>query len=146
MEITGRKGAMFFAALALAAFLTNFCWESLLGLLFEAHPGMAASDYVPMMLFMALMDTLGIFALYCLTALFSRRWFWSFALPQISFFFFSALAAAYGVEYVALYRLHIWQYLPSMPLVFGVGIFPLIQLSLTGLFSIFVARRVAGDA
>ena len=144
MEIKVKKGPMFFAALAAAAFFINFCWESLQGLLYIAHPGMAASDYVPMMLFMSLMDTLGILALYCLTALFSRRWFWSTDLRNTSFFFLSALVAAYAVEYVALFMLHLWQYRPLMPRLFGVGLFPLLQMSLTGLFSVFVTRHVAG--
>ena len=145
MDIIGKKRVLFFAALAVTSFLANFCWESLHGLLFQAHPGMAASDYVPMMLFMALMDSLGITLLYFITALVFRTWFWIPGLPQLSFFFFSALAAAYGVEYVALFVLHTWKYLPSMPLIFGVGLFPLIQLSLTGLLSVFVARQVAGN-
>jgi hypothetical protein len=145
MEISGKKGSIFFTALAAAAFLVNFCWESLQGLLYEAHPGMAASDYVPMMFFMSLMDTLGVIALYCLTALFSRKWFWSNDVRNSSFFFFSALVAAFAVEYVALFMLHLWQYRSSMPSLFGVGLFPLLQLSLTGLFSVFVARHGAGN-
>jgi hypothetical protein len=145
MEIRGKKGPMFFAALASAAFLINFCWESLQGLLYEAHPGMAASDYVPMMLFMACMDTLGILALYFLTALVSRRWFWSLDLRNGTIFFLSALVAAYAVEYVALFLLHLWQYRPLMPRLFGVGLFPLLQMSLTGLFSVVAARQVAGN-
>ena len=140
MEISGRTGAIRIAILAVTAFFANFCWESLQGLLYEAHPAMAASDYVPMMLFMAFMDTLGILALYCLTALFSRRWFWTPDLRNSSFFFLSALVAAYAVEYVALFMLHIWQYRPLMPRLFGVGLFPLLQMSLTGLFSVFAAR------
>jgi hypothetical protein len=145
MEITGKKGAISIATLAVTAFLANFCWESLQGLLYEAHPAMEASDYVPMMLFMSLMDTLGIMALYCLTALFSGRWFWSPDLRNNSFFFLSALVAAYAVEYVALFMLHLWQYRPLMPRFFGVGLFPLLQLSLTGLFSVFLDRHSAGN-
>jgi hypothetical protein len=145
MEITGTKRLLFFAALAVTAFLTNFCWESLHGLLYEGHQRMAASDYVPMMLFMALMDTLGIIALYGLTALVFRSWIWRPDFRCSLFFCVSALAAAYAVEYVALFRSHTWQYSPAMPLLFGVGLFPLIQLSITGLFSVVSARHVAAD-
>ena len=145
MEESGRERAIFFAALAAAVFFVNFCWESLQGLFYVAHSTMVASDYVPMMLFMALMDTLGVMALYFLTALFSRKWFWSPDLRNSSFFFLSALVAAFAVEYVALFILHLWQYRSSMPRIFGVGLFPLLQLSLTGLFSVFVARHSAGN-
>ncbi|MEI6756390.1 MAG: hypothetical protein FDX18_08450 [Chlorobium sp.] len=137
-----RKKASFFIALAVTAFFLNFCWESIHGLLYEAHPAMAASDYVPMMLFMALMDALGITALYCFTALVARRWFWS-GLRNSLFFFLSGLVAAYAVEYITLFELHLWQYRSSMPTLFGIGLFPLFQLSLTALFSLFVARRIS---
>jgi hypothetical protein len=145
MEIRGTKKLLFFAALAVTAFFSNFCWESLHGLLYEGHPGMAASVYIPMMLSMAVMDTLSITLLYALTALVCRTWIWSLDLRNGSFFSLSALVAAYGVEYVALFKSYTWQYSPSMPLLFGVGFFPLIQLAITGLFSVFVARKVAAD-
>jgi len=93
MEKTGKQPVLFWPALAVTGFLVNFCWESLHGLLYEAHPAMAA--------------------------------------------------AAYGVEYVSLSLLHLWQYGPAMPLVLGVGLFPLLQLSLTGLFSVIAARAIA---
>lgn len=143
MERTGKQPVLFWAALAVTGFLVNFCWESLHGLLYEAHPAMAASAYVPMMLSMAFMDTLAITGLYCLTALGSRTLFWKPDLRNSSIFFLTGLAAAYGVEYVSLSLLHLWQYGPAMPLVLGVGLFPLLQLSLTGLFSVIAARAIA---
>ena len=135
--------SLFFITLALTAFLANFCWESLHGLLYKGHPGMAASDYVPMMLSMAAMDTLGIIGLYCFTALAARRWLWRLGYYNSLIFFLSGVCSAYAVEYVSIYILHLWQYGPSMPMLFGVGIFPLLQLSLTGLLSVFIARHIA---
>ncbi|MEI8185626.1 MAG: hypothetical protein WCG19_02915 [Chlorobiaceae bacterium] len=145
METASKKPVIFFIALAITAFLTNFCWESLNGLLYKAHPEMRASDYVPMMLLMAAMDTLCIMGLYCITALLARRWFWPLGLYNSLCFFLSGVVSAYAVEYVSIFILHLWQYGPSMPILFGAGLFPLLQFSVTGLLSVFVARQVAEE-
>lgn len=146
MEIRPRRRAAFLTAFAGSSFLTNFCWESLHGLLYEGHPDMAASVYVPMMLLAALMDTLTIALLYSFTALFARSWFWDQGLRSRLFFLFTGLLIASLVEYLSINSLHLWHYRPSMPVLFGIGLFPLVQLSFTGLFSLFVARKVAGEA
>lgn len=140
------KTLSFSAALSVTAFLLNFCWESLHGLFFAAHPEMPAGEYVPMMLFMALMDTLGISALYLFTALSARQWSWPGSWRNNSIFFLAALAAAFTIEYISIFMLHLWHYGPSMPVVFGVGLLPLFQLALTGLFSVYVARRFASTS
>ena len=145
MERTGKQTAIFFAALAVTAFFVNFCWESLHGLLYKAHPEMAASDYVPMMLSMASMDVFAILGLFFFTSLLAHSWLWTLGLRNCLIFSLSGLITAYTVEYVSIFILHLWQYQPSMPILLGVGLFPLVQLSLTGLFSLYVARRVAGE-
>jgi len=145
MENNSKKKAVFFGTLDATAFLVNFCWESLHGLLYHAHPEMPAAVYVPMMLSMAAMDTFCIMGLYCITALVFRTWFWIPSMNNSSLFFVLGLIAAYAVEYLSIFIFHLWQYQSSMPVVFGVGLFPLIQLSFTGLFSVFVARKVAAD-
>jgi len=143
--MTQRQGntVTFYAVVLLTAFLLNFCRESLHGLLYAAHPEMPAGDYVPMMLFMALMDTLGIVALYLFMALFSRQWSWEGNWQNNSIFFLSALAAAFAIEYISIDILHLWHYRMAMPVVFGVGLLPLFQLALNGLFSVFFAVRFA---
>jgi len=143
MEKKRKHKTFFFVVLVVVSFLTNFFWESLHGLLYKANPGMAAEDYVPKILLAAVMDTFGIIILYCLTAIVFRTWFWKLGLYNGLFFSLSSLAVAYIVESIALFELHLWQYRPSMPLVFGIGLSPLLQLSLTGLFSVFVAHKVA---
>ncbi|MEI8031832.1 MAG: hypothetical protein WCH05_00580 [Chlorobiaceae bacterium] len=142
MEGRGKRAALFFAALVTAAFLVNFCWESLHGLLYDDHPLMAAERYVPMMLFMASMDAVGIAVLYVLTAIGARQLYWQPFLRNMAVFSLSALVAAFAVEHAALYWLHLWHYRTAMPELFGVGILPLIQMPLTGLFSVAVARKM----
>jgi hypothetical protein len=144
METTGKRTVLFFASLSVIDFLVNFCWESLHGLLYKAHPAMSASVYVPMMLSMAVMDTVAITALYSFTALISRSWFWTPGLPNSLIFIISGIVLACGVEYISIFILHLWQYGPSMPVLFGVGLFPSIQLSSTGFFSVIIARKVSG--
>jgi hypothetical protein len=138
-----KKNALFLAVLFMTAFLCNFCWESIQGLLYEAHPEMAAHLYVPMMLFMAAMDSLGIIVLYALTALLVRRWYWESNVQNNSIFFLAALVSAGVVEYIALNVFHLWHYLPLMPHLFGVGLFPLFQISLTGVASVYITRKLA---
>lgn len=145
MEKNWKKSEIFFSALAVSAFLVNFCWESLHGLFYKAHPAMPASVYVPMMFSMAAWDTLGIMGLYFFTSLVSRTWYWIPGFRNSLYFSLSGFVAAFTVEYISLFIFHFWQYAPAMPTVFGIGLFPLLQLSFTGLFSIFVARKVAGE-
>jgi len=144
MKVRAGQRAAFLTTLAGSSFLLNFCWESLHGLLYEGHPEMAASAYVPMMLLAALMDTLAIALLYSITALFARSWFWDKGLRNRLFFLCIGLLAASLLEYVSINSFLLWHYLPSMPVIFGIGLFPLVQLSFTGLFSLFLARKVAG--
>ena len=115
METKGKRTALFFAALVTAAFLVNFCWESLHGLLYEGHPSMAAERYVPMMLFMASMDALAVTGLYLLTALGARRLFWVPEWKNTLVFSLSGLVAAFGMEYASIFWLHLWRYRPAMP-------------------------------
>ncbi len=125
MKIRAGQRAAFLTTLAVASFLLNFCWESLHGLLYEGHPEMAASAYVPMMLLAALMDTFAIAVIYSLTALFARTWFWDQVSRNRLFFLCIGLLAASLLEYVSINSLHLWHYRSSMPLLFGIGLFPL---------------------
>ncbi|MEI6847655.1 MAG: hypothetical protein WCK32_06415 [Chlorobiaceae bacterium] len=137
-----KKAMLFFAVLSIMSFLINFCWESVQGLLYVEHPAMAAIDYVPMMLFMAAMDTFGIIILYAFTAIVTCKWFWETTTRNSSIFFLIGFFTAYAVEYISVFPLHLWHYLAGMPLVFGIGLFPLFQLSLTGIFSVYMANKL----
>jgi hypothetical protein len=154
-QLSFREGTMngdslhrivFFTVLYLSAFLLNFFWESGQGLLYIAHQEFAARVYVPMMVQMSLLDALSITGLYLLTSLVARSLVWRIDVRNLALFSLSGAVAAWSVEYVSVNLLHIWAYTSAMPMLFMVGLSPLLQLSLTGLLSIFVARGSAGFA
>jgi hypothetical protein len=144
MNGDARHHIVFFTVLYLSAFLLNFFWESGQGLLYIAHQEFAARVYVPMMAQMSLLDALSITGLYLLTSLFARSLVWRPDVRNLALFSLSGAFGAWSVEYVSVNFLHIWAYTSGMPMLFMVGLSPLLQLSITGLVSIFIARGSAG--
>lgn len=140
--IDGRR-TIFFTSLYAAAFVLNFCWESLHGLLYDAHQAIPASAYVPMMVRMALVDALAVVGIYLFASLLSRRLVWVPSLRSFTLFSLSALVPAWGVEYIAVNILHAWSYSPGMPVVLSVGLSPLLQMPATGIAAVTVAWCVA---
>jgi hypothetical protein len=144
MKRESRQMAVFFLSMYAAAFFLNFCWESWHGLWYQAHRGLPAGSYVPMMVRMALLDAAAVVAMYLFTALLSRRIDWLPDARSIALFCLAGAVPASAVEYVAVVRLHAWAYLSTMPTLFGVGLSPLLQLPLTGLAGLLAARGIAG--
>ena len=52
------------------------------------------------------------------------------------------LIIAIIIEYRGVYLLNKWQYSSLMPVIFGVGLSPLVQLAITGLISFFIVQRL----
>jgi len=132
----------FFVSFAGFLFLLNFFWESLHGLLYLDHQVMPAGSYVPMMLEMAGYDTLAASGFYLFMSRLNNALVWPLTLRNAALFSSIALIVACATEYVAVHILHQWAYRPSMPALFGIGIFPLVQLAATGLLGIFLASRI----
>jgi hypothetical protein len=141
MAFNRKQLVFFFASFFAAAFVLNFCWESWHGLLYKDHKALAASRYVPMMVRMAFMDALSVIGIYLFTSLFSGRVVWYPGERTLVYFLLAGTVPAYLVEYYAVNVLFAWAYTPSMPLVFRVGLTPLVQLPLTGLLSLMIALR-----
>ena len=139
----GRRPYLFYTVLYASAFVLDFCWESWHGLLYKAHQELPASVYVPMMVQMALLDALSIVGMQLCTALFARSLVWRLSGVNVILFSLAGLLPAGIIEYISVFRLHLWLYTPAMPTVFGVGLTPLLQLPLTGLVALLVARAVA---
>ncbi|ASQ90522.1 hypothetical protein CHL67_05960 [Prosthecochloris sp. GSB1] len=141
MSSSKNMAGLFFLSLVTSAFFLNFAWESFHGLLFQNHPVMPASRYVPMMVEMSLYDASGIVAFYLVVSACLRILLWPTIPANVMIYLAVALLGAAAIEFVAVHVLHEWAYLPSMPAVFGIGVLPLVQLPLTGLASIVLARR-----
>lgn len=141
--MTGRRVdlLLFFAALYASAFVLNFCWESMHGLLYRDHQELAASVYVPMMARMAGVDALSVVGVYLFTALLSGALVWKPGWQTFLVFFLVAIIPSWAVEYVAVTILAIWSYTSAMPVLLTVGLTPLLQIPLTGLLSVLIAYR-----
>jgi hypothetical protein len=140
---TGRP-MLYFPVLYALAFVFNFCWESWHGLLFAAHMPLPAVTYVPMMVQMGLVDALAILGMQLFTALVFRKLVWKQEPGTLAVFSLCGMLPAWAVEFVAVDVLHAWAYTPAMPILFGVGLTPLLQLPLTGSAGVLIARAVAG--
>jgi len=46
------------------------------------------------------------------------------------------------IEYRAIFYYHRWLYKKAMPTLFGIGISPMVQLSITGLLAVWLTREI----
>ena len=126
------------------AFTFNFLWESFHAVyLYEKHD-MEASLYIPMIVYVSMLDALLILGLYIGIGIVWRKILWieTFNLSQWLLFTVSGILIAGLVEYRAVYLAHRWAYRPDMPTLFGIGLSPLVQLSFTGLISIWLVKEI----
>ncbi len=144
MNVEAKRLLAFYPVLYVSAFSLNFCWESWHGLLYVAHQGLPASVYVPMMVQMALLDAISVIGMHLFTAFFARKFVWRPAGRHLVVFCLAGALPAWAVEFASVNLLHLWSYTGAMPMLFRVGMSPLLQLPLTGLAGIVVARAVAG--
>ena len=126
------------------AFILNFLWESFHAVyLYERHD-IEASLYIPMIVYVSIVDGLLIDMLYLATGIVWRKMLWIKKFNHLQLFFFSAggILTAGIVEYHAVYLTHRWSYKIDMPTIFGLGFSPLVQLGLTGLLSLWLAKQI----
>lgn len=126
------------------SFLFNFLWESLHAVYFYQRHDLDALNYVPMMLHVSFVDGLLVLGLYLGVALGWLDLFWirPFTAGQISAFLAIGVVVAAAIEYRAVFYYHKWLYKQAMPTLFGLGISPLVQLSITGLIAIWLTREL----
>lgn len=130
---------------ALMAFVSNFIWESWhASYLYAAHT--FNLSFWPLMAYAASIDMLLLLGIFCGGALvWKERWFArdnrkDIALQHFYIMIVGVIVAAL-VEYKAVYVFHQWIYSNMMPTIFGLGLSPLVQLALTGLLSVSIARQ-----
>ena len=138
-ELTFASAWIFFFA-----FLLNFLWESLHGFSLYKDHHIDSDIYVRMMVYMSAMDALTIVGMFLFIGLWAKNMDWvrQFNNSQVVSFLFLGLIVAMLAEYRAVYVTGEWSYNALMPLVFGIGLSPLFQLSATGWLAIWLARRL----
>ena len=133
-----------FAGIILFSFLLNFLWESLHGFSLYTDHIIDSDQYVRMMAYMSFMDALTILAMYLFCVFFMKDVLWLKDLNhrRVIIFFIFGLFVAVVAEYWAVYVTHEWHYNDRMPVMFGIGLSPFLQLSVTGLMSLWITKKM----
>lgn len=140
-----------FAAVFGVSFFLNLFWEVLHSALYNWNiPPLINSVgyYIPRILQSTLGDAVMISIIFFANALISRDIFW-FLHPQAKNF---ALLIVLGIGFALFIELRAmaenrWSYSEYMPLLFGVGLTPLVQLAITSIFTVCIVKKLyAGGA
>jgi hypothetical protein len=126
------------------SFMVNFIWESLHGVfLYEDHD-LNAMKYVQMVSYVSLIDGFLILGIYLFVAALWRdvTWIQKMNVKQIYTVLIAGLLLAAAIEYRKVFVTRTWSYNKSMPTFFGLGLSPLLQLGMTGLWAFWLSGRV----
>ena len=90
----------------------------------------------------AIADSLLILGMYGITAILWKNFLWvkQTNKKQNYSFLASGLIIAAIIEYRGVFLLQKWSYSLLMPTIFGIGLSPLLQLSITGILAVRAAR------
>jgi len=104
---------------------------------------MAAPEHLKLMSYVSMIDGLMILLSYGLVSL-KSGFFWIKERKINNYLAFSSIALiiAVWIEYKGVYLLKEWSYNEWMPVIFGFGLSPLIQLIITGWLSIILTRKL----
>lgn len=123
------------------AFLLNFLWEALHSILFyKGHANYNAYFFVKMILYASSIDALIIFGIFLAGCLLWKGdcWIKKYDFNKILFTIILGFVVAVIIEAKALFFQQ-WNYNEFMPTIFGMGISPLIQLSIIGVISLHIS-------
>lgn len=126
------------------SFLMNFFWESMHGYSLYTDHVIDSDKYVRMMVYMSFMDAVTILAMYLVFAFFKKDILWlkRLSCKEAIVFFILGLFVGTAAEYWAVHVSHEWHYNQYMPVIFGIGLSPLLQLSSTGLAAIWLTKGI----
>ncbi|MGA9262429.1 MAG: hypothetical protein WBV95_10685 [Desulfobacterales bacterium] len=126
------------------SFFLNFFWEALHAVYLYQRHDFDASKYIPMLLYVSLVDSLVVLGLYLGVGVMWLDLFWIklFIKSQILVFTGFGVAVAAIIEYLSIFYYHRWKYNEEMPTIFGIGISPLLQVSVTGLLAVWLIREL----
>ena len=125
--------------LFIVSFFLNLLWEVRHSTLYTTCHEMPFRKYVPLILTMSVKDAFWIVFFYSCAVLLTK------ASPPLSsltilIFIIFTLSFSFIDEWISVRRKR-WEYAPTMPRVFGVGISPLFELAVTGGASLFIVSR-----
>lgn len=129
----------------LFAFLINFLWESIHAIfLYTCCLNMRAPEFVRLISYASLIDSVIISGLFIIISFISGPyWIKNTRKKEAFIFIISALIVAIWIEYRGVYLLQKWQYSDLMPIIFGIGLSPMIQLIVTGFLTLSIAKNLS---
>ena len=130
------------ALLTCVSFLLHLAWEWAHLPLYTGYEGVGGGT--PIVLFATLGDVAYTLIAVLVVSLFKGRLEWLRHARPADYIGLGILGfgIALLVEYKAL-ALHRWAYTAAMPIIFGVGLSPLLQMTLLLPFSVFIAQLLA---
>lgn len=138
------------------AYLLNFFWEAWHAYyLYWGYRGKSFSDYsIPE--YLALIEKASFVDAGILTAIFLvgfliwKDWSWlaigkgercRLNFLRLTYFLITTIGVATWIEIKGVYLFKEWSYLPTMPIFFGLGLSPLVQLAVTGLLAFWILKK-----
>ncbi|MDO8508145.1 MAG: hypothetical protein Q7S27_00505 [Nanoarchaeota archaeon] len=130
--------------LFLISFGLNFIWESYHSVLFyNCCENMNSPTYLRLISHVSIIDAGMILLAYFLVGLKSGLiWIRDKKIGNYIGFSVIALILAIWIEYRGVYLLEKWSYNEWMPVIFGLGLSPLIQLIVTGICGLLLTKRI----
>ena len=146
-RINSKHGGELFLVVLLIfinSYMVNFIWESLHGVFLSADLDFNAMKYVPLVSYVSLIDGFFVLGIYLFVAALWRdvTWIQEMNRKQICTVLIAGLLLAAAIEYRKVIVTGAWSYGRLMPTFFGLGLSPLLQLSVTGLWAFWLSGRV----
>jgi hypothetical protein len=133
-----------FVLIFVCAYMVNYVWESSHAVfLYEDHD-FNAMRYVPMVAYVSLIDGFLVLGIYLFVATLWKDMAWIQEMNgrKICTVLIAGLLLAAAIEYRKVFVTRSWSYNQLMPTIFGLGLSPLLQLSMTGLWAFWLSGRV----
>jgi len=124
----------------LFSFFLNFFWEVLHAPLFTCLE-CGTNKHIFMIISATFIDSLIVTVVYLIGLQFFKNWF-NLDYLHIGSVIFVTVVIAFCIELRAV-ELGKWSYTSSMPLLFGIGLTPLLQLAITSLITFWVIKKIS---
>ena len=135
---------MVFLLIFIFSYMANFIWEALHAVFLYVDHNFTAMKYVLMVSYVSLIDGFLILGIYLFVAVVWRdaAWIREMNGKHICTVLITGLLLAAVIEYRKVIVTRAWSYNRLMPTFFGLGLSPLLQLSMTGLWAFWLSGRV----
>ena len=128
-----------------AAFFLNLFWENLHSLLYDWDKFPLQNNvyfYVYKILKSTFIDAIFISLIFLLNSLFRKNFQWIKNVEKRDYIVFVVFGLIFSfIIEIKAKILNMWSYNEYMPLIFGIGFTPLIQLAITAVIALFIIKN-----